>query len=262
MKVKRILTMLIVIIMALLSTYAVSDSGTEEKMVGEAIKAFPSPGPNPQGLAWDGKNLWVVDDETNKIYQLDPAEGKITLELSIPPVLGLADVDLGGLTWDGSHLLVSDDTAKRVYRVDPKERSAKLLIDLLKAKRDKGIRSIAMRTSLLTGLAWDGTYLWATFIAGYSSSVYEIDLTTDTLVTHFWAPGPEPQGLTWDGKYLWIVDSRDQGSIWQFSPIGEWTGISFPSPAGSPTDLAFDGVYLWNVDKETHMIYQIKIARK
>jgi sugar lactone lactonase YvrE len=258
------MTMLLLMTMALLSIYIVSDSGPKDKMdkmVGKVINSFPLPGPNPQGVVWDGNNLWVVDDETNKLYQLDPVKGKVILELAIPSLLGLNDMNLCGLTWNGSYLLVADCTSKTLYRVDPKERSAKVLINLLEVKRGQGIRSIAMKESPITGLAWDGACLWAAFAAGYSSSVYRIDLAAGTLIQHFFAPGPKPQGLAWDGNYLWILDSRNR-VIYKFSAIGKWTGVSFPSPKGSPAGLAFDGKYLWNVDKETRMIYKIEVVRE
>jgi sugar lactone lactonase YvrE len=231
-------------------------------VVGEVIKAFPLPKVNPQMITWDGNTLWVTDDETDKLYQLDPAKGKVIFELAIPGLLGLAEMDICGLTWDGSDLLISDYTTGTIYRVDPQEHSAKVEVKLWELKRGRGVRSIAMKESRVTGLAWDGTYLWAAFAAGYASSVYRIDLASKTLVTHFWAPGPKPQGLAWDGNCLWIVDGRSQGKIYKFDPKGKWTGTLVHSPAGSPTGLAFDGKNLWNVDKEKRMIYKIEVLKE
>lgn len=35
------------------------------------VLSFPSPGPSPQDLAWDGNYLWCVDDSTDSLYKLN-----------------------------------------------------------------------------------------------------------------------------------------------------------------------------------------------
>ena len=40
---------------------------------GNLIETFPSPGSGPEGLAYDGQNIWHVDWYLNTIYKLNPS---------------------------------------------------------------------------------------------------------------------------------------------------------------------------------------------
>ena len=42
---------------------------------GAVLDMFPSPGPYPAGLAWDGKHLWCVDYETRELGELETTSG-------------------------------------------------------------------------------------------------------------------------------------------------------------------------------------------
>jgi len=48
------------------------------------VLSFPSPGPSPQDLAWDGNYLWCVDDSTDSLYKLDPSDGAIISAFPTP----------------------------------------------------------------------------------------------------------------------------------------------------------------------------------
>jgi len=55
------------------------------------IGAFPTPGPHPCGLAWDGTSLWYSDGETRRLSLLDPVTGAVRAEYPLPNVrAGLA----------------------------------------------------------------------------------------------------------------------------------------------------------------------------
>lgn len=43
------------------------------------IESFPSPGPVPSGLFWDGRYLWSSDASTGRFYQHDPTSGLTVL---------------------------------------------------------------------------------------------------------------------------------------------------------------------------------------
>ena len=64
---------------------------------GELVETIPSPGPQPEGLAFDGEYLWHSDIETNKIYKLDTS-GKVICSYKSP------SPHTNGLTFDGTYL--------------------------------------------------------------------------------------------------------------------------------------------------------------
>ena len=107
------------------------------------------------------------------------------------------------------------------------------------------------------GMAFDGTYLWATNAEGFF--ILKIDPTTGKTVGEIPAPGGEYcTGITWDGKenVLW-VHNFDTRQIYKVDTSNGSVSNSFASPASYPTGLAFDGEHLWAADREEYKIYKV-----
>ena len=69
---------------------------------GDVISSFSAPGTAPQGLAWDGTNLWLADKTTDLIYELTTT-GTVLSTFAAPcgnPT---------GLTFDGTNFWVACD---------------------------------------------------------------------------------------------------------------------------------------------------------
>jgi len=66
------------------------------------VSSFPSPGPDPLGLAWDGDSLWSIDGETGLIYQLDRS-GNLIEEFASPTPRP------SYITYDGEFLWILDN---------------------------------------------------------------------------------------------------------------------------------------------------------
>jgi streptogramin lyase len=82
---------------------------------GKILDSFPSPGKQPEGLAFDDEGmLWNVDGATGTIYQLDPTTGRIRGRTT---VLGRTTGTLVGLAHDGTSLWVND--ALNIHQVKP-----------------------------------------------------------------------------------------------------------------------------------------------
>ncbi len=88
---------------------------------GGVVDTIPSPGTQPQGLAWDGTSIWVVMDDNDgdpeKIWELDPLTGDTLLSFYIPTTRPR------GLVWDGTHLWLiakhPDEYSGVIFRIDP-----------------------------------------------------------------------------------------------------------------------------------------------
>jgi len=89
---------------------SISETVEKNEEINQLI-VFPSPGPEPRGLDWDGAFLWNVDSETDKIYKLD-AEGQVITSLDTP-----SPEPWGVLAWD-NYLFVSDESTEKIYKLD------------------------------------------------------------------------------------------------------------------------------------------------
>ncbi len=67
----------------------------------------------PQGITWEGKKLWIVDEKTKHLYSLDPTTGSVTR--SIPTNLKQPK----GAAFDGKKLWVGDEETKTINAIDP-----------------------------------------------------------------------------------------------------------------------------------------------
>lgn len=77
------------------------------------LNSFPSPGPEPRGLAWDGSFLWCAEYSSEKIFKLDPLTGAKVDSFSFPLLS-----DFGGITW-GSDDQIWVANGSYVYEIAP-----------------------------------------------------------------------------------------------------------------------------------------------
>lgn len=92
-----------------------------DPQTGNILDTIPSLGTQPQGLAWDGQNIWVVMDDNDgdpeKIWKLDPLTGDTLLSFYIPTTRPR------GLVWDGQFLWLiakhPDEYSGVIFKIDP-----------------------------------------------------------------------------------------------------------------------------------------------
>ncbi|MGB2697257.1 MAG: hypothetical protein WBD28_05275 [Candidatus Zixiibacteriota bacterium] len=77
------------------------------------VNSFPSPGPEPRGLAWDGSYLWCAEYGSGRVSKLDPATGAKVDSFEFP-----LDSEFGGITW-GSEDQIWVANGSYVYEIDP-----------------------------------------------------------------------------------------------------------------------------------------------
>lgn len=77
------------------------------------LNSFPSPGPEPRGLAWDGSFLWCAEYSSGKIFKLNPLTGAKVDSFSFP-----LQSSFGGITW-GSDDQIWVANGSYVYEIDP-----------------------------------------------------------------------------------------------------------------------------------------------
>jgi len=198
----------------------------------------------------------------------------------IPAPAGQPD----GLAWVNGHLYITSDQSKKIYEINPSDGAVISSFDAPGSGNS------------LTGLTYDGTYLWfcrppsiyklslpdgsqvltfpspspsnseglawmPPYLMNSNSSsdvIYELDPSTGSVVDYFIPQGADGTlGLTYDGTYLW---ASFMGSLLIYRMIpGDPVPVQyFLSPSDNPQDLCWDGQYLWMTEyvASAH-IYQI-----
>jgi sugar lactone lactonase YvrE len=220
-------------------------------------RSFHPPEESLQGLAWIRGGIWVASAKAGMLFEetaVDEGTYATSRSLASPAK------NPGGIAWDGQEFLVADRVAKVVFRVNPESGAAVQVLDLSELQFGDMPAVFRATNSQVSDIAWGLGHLWATCLAGYSSSLYRIDTDTGMVVQHLWASGPKPTGVSLDVKeeHVWTVDGSNQ-EFCQFTSGGEWTGTKLESPVARPRGLALDAEdAFWTSDEQTGQVYQIK----
>ena len=237
-----ILTFLIFILPAALLPQTVEIAGT---ITNPALKM--------DGVAWDGKNIWVITYQSSpiewKIVQLDES-GDILSSFQVP-VNSLDDIHNFGMTnitSDGRTIWANHWNEGIIYRFTKK---GKIL-------RHFGVASV--NQLIPVGIAWDGEYIWV--LHWSDRNLYKLDARgkeLDKISLRKLSPPPD-MGLAWDGKYFW-VGSKGANRITRITPEGKQTGfIRGPKKGGGIRDLDWDGEHLLLVYQQDNTVYKLKIS--
>ena len=91
-----------------------ADSGIDSFTgLARVVATHDSPVERPAGLGWDGSSLWMVSDQDQTIYKLDPATMAVLDTFPTP-----AATWSFGLDHDGADLWGDVDDPQLIYRLD------------------------------------------------------------------------------------------------------------------------------------------------
>lgn len=201
---------------------------------GTILKSIPSPGPNPQGLAYDGENLWVADRDDRKIFKVDPKTGNVLFSISF-------DGELAGTAWDGKHIWQADRTSRTISRIDPETGSIDVSLPIETTAGD------------VSGLFYEGGGIWYGLSRlGQARKVRE----TDGAFMRAFPVRPEVCGLVISGRHLFYTEPG-QGLVHKMDATAGAILISY-RVGGRPTGLAADEGTFWIADLDSREIRRIK----
>ncbi|MCD4766780.1 MAG: fibronectin type III domain-containing protein [Methanosarcinales archaeon] len=210
---------------------------------GDVINSSSAPeGTQPNGLAWDGDNLWMSSYMQNGgIYKLDPVDGSV-LGKYIPSI---ANIDrYSGLTFDGTCLWVADSSGSGIYKLDPSDGSI--------------ISTILSPDQFTIDLAWDGSNL---LVYGYpGKKIYKLSPIDGSSIDFYILANVETgqnTALTYGDEHLWLSSDNE---IVKLDPSDFTVVSSFEAPCSYPGGLAWDGRHLWVASFDKGTIYQIDIS--
>lgn len=170
---------------------------------------------NLKGLAFDGKALWVADEEQRTLIKIDPEDGKAEkpINMEVPADKGFDSIE--GITWDRE--------AKALWvAIYAGYSSSFNLIDPEKGK----IRRSVFADCHPRGIATDGEYLWSIC---YNDKKFpskidkrkihdkEFEMFHSRTFVEDIPKEVEPNGLAFDDIHLWYAD-RDTKTVVRFTP--------------------------------------------
>ncbi len=177
-------------------------------------------------MAFDGKYLWVVCSDGDKICQIDWS-GNVLTEISSP------QQNPRGLTWDGQALWLSVDWGKDgIYRLDT---------------TGKVLKKLPSPTHQPSGLAWVDGALFIVGTHGEGSpygNIYKLYPETGRVLLKFQSPGDRNEGLGYDGKNLLLVSSVGS-RFYRIDPTNGLTVEQGRTTLPNPTGITWDGKKVW-----------------
>lgn len=212
---------------------------------GAVLRTIALPSGFTTGLAFDGKAFWTVDRDADRLFRIDPADGRVLAQFDAPGYFCTA------LAWDGQALWVADmdftntaaeDYCGKIYRVDPA--SGRTLKVIMAPAADP------------QGLAWDGSTLWVS--DNGTKEIYQISADDGTTIRTLKAPAADPQGLAWDGGCLWLAD-RSRDELYRIEPAGGRVIMILPSPGPYPWGLAWAQDSLFVADYQQDRVAQVAV---
>uniref|UniRef100_A0A7C4PMV2 Uncharacterized protein n=1 Tax=Anaerolinea thermolimosa TaxID=229919 RepID=A0A7C4PMV2_9CHLR len=194
------------------------------------LQKMEGPGSFAEGIAWDGKTLWISEPTT--IFNLDEY-GKV---LSARPA---PEVTPGGMTWDGNHLWLYTTNYSFMYELDTEGQTIQTL-------RSFKAPTMVLGGSITHDLAWDGEHFW------YANQYNLYELSTTGEVIQNLAFPQNITGLDWDGSHLWLAfgDPGQAASFQIIDSSGEVLG-TFDAPVKNITGMTWgQGTSLWVIAHE------------
>lgn len=104
-------------------------------------------------------------------------------------------------------LLLADPDGAALHQLDLETKNTQLLVKLSDIAVTGVENGTLLRMGELSGVASDGSdIVFVSTEAGYSSSIFKIDLKTRKVLQQQFAPGPSPSSLQLEGANLFVVD--------------------------------------------------------
>ena len=203
-------------------------------MTGDVINSFAAPYSCPTGMTSDGDNLYLADRKSDKIYKIDPKNGKVIIEMEAP------GFKPQGLAYDGKYLWLVDAEEGVLLQFDP-EKQVTVKTLWCPARKPKG-------------LAWDGEYLW--LADSKANLLLQVSTEDGTTIKELPAPLNYTTGLAFDGTYLWVAD-RQADKIFMVWPETGEVILMFDAPGEYAWGLAYHDNKIFCADYQSDSIYSI-----
>lgn len=190
-------------------------------------------GTHPAGVAFDGANIWVANQNSNTVTKLRANDGY---------VLGTYAAGTGpfGVAFDGANIWVTDYTGNTVKKLRASDGSV------------LGTYSVG---SYPMGIAFDGTNIW---VANSSDNNVTKLLASNGSVVGTYNVGIAPAGLAFDGTNIWVANYGGNSVTKLLASSG---GVAGTYTVGTyPLAVAFDGANMWVVNAGNGSVKKLRAS--
>lgn len=176
---------------------------------------------SPEGIEFDGTDVWVAGANSDELWRIRPSDGKVleiwtNAEFVKHLVCGRGRIFATGSAFDMT----------RLYFIDPTQTPGAVSVELTNLPGSP------------RGIAFDGARVWTANGAGSVSIISFNPTTANTVTTGF----STPSGILFDGQNIWVTDEGldallkldASGAIIQSISIGN-----------NPSHPVFDGINIW-----------------
>jgi hypothetical protein len=197
--------------------------------------ALPS-GSQPEGIAFDGTNIWVANCDSTTLYgsvvKIDVQTKSIATTYPIGTSSAYACLD--GIVYGAGYLWATDFVWGRVWRIDPSNGSKLNIANLTHAN----------------GIAFDGTNIWvADETSSSAGQVVKILAASPYTQTPF-TLGTGTRGVTYDGESVWVAWGGTASPHISRIRVSDGAKTDFTSPVAI-RGVAFDGTHVWGAGSGT-----------
>jgi len=195
-------------------------------------RSFPV-GSFPEGVAFDGANIWVANDASNNVSKLRASDGANlgTFAVGAFPV---------GVAFDGANIWVANGTGASVSK--------------LRASDGANLGTFAVGAVPL-GVAFDGANIW---VANFNSNDVTKLQASDGANLGTFAVGNSPQAVAFDGANIWVSNSGDDNVTKLRASDGAVLG-TFAVGSG-PVGVAFDGAHIWVMNTNNGNVTKLRAS--
>jgi sugar lactone lactonase YvrE len=185
-------------------------------------------GSKPDGIAFDGANVWVANGGSDTVTKLRSSDGVNlgTFAVGATPF---------GIAFDGANLWVANGSG----------------VTKLRASDGSNLGTFGVGASPL-GVACDGSNTW---VASFGSgTVTKLRSSDGTPLGTFTLPYP-PFGLAFDGENIWVTNGQSVTKL----RASDGTSLGNFNVGGNSSGVAFDGANIWVVSTGVANSYVTKL---
>ncbi len=209
----------------------------------------------PRGIWSNGETIWVADNEDDKLYAYNLADGRrLASSSDFNTLKAVGNEQPRGLWSDGQTMWVSDNGDDKIYAYNLSSKSHVSTNDFTLASTNTAPRGI-----------WsNGETMWVADDGAMTNRVYAYNMADKirNIAKEFGLAmeNNDPEGMWSDGKTLWVADKED-AKLYAYNLANgrRESGKDFntlqAAGNGSPRGLWSDGAAMWIVDSMDNKLY-------
>lgn len=190
-------------------------------LTSKTITASVTPGNFPAAMTFGDGDVWVGHINDNTIKRIDPATATVsaTITLGTTERAGYGGIYAAGFAWFFNY------GTGNVFKINP---------------TTNALTTITALPDLTTGLAYDGTKVWA--VSNRDRAIYTINVSTNAVTkqtaTNFLTGTTD--AMAWDGSFMWVIND---GKVSRIDPA-TYTILATVDPDAGAVGSANGIVYL------------------